>query len=127
QRAEAGLQIEEKKEGQIYSGKWQESQIVRLDPKKKKMETLKPPIPDSEFGDGHLTMIDPAFQHVDGKIWANVAFATGEAGGTWHIDLASNTWTRVTYPPGSPLAQAYDVVADSKNNMYAMHMNNHNT
>src|SRR5213593_3055275 len=28
------------------------------------------------------------------------------------------------YPSGSPLARAYDVVADSKNNMYGMHMNN---
>jgi len=69
-------------------------------------------------------MIDPAFQHLDGKLWANVAFATGEAGGTWHVALATNTWTRVTYPPGSPLALAYDIVADSKNNMYGMHMNN---
>jgi streptogramin lyase len=124
QIAQGGLQIDVDKEGRIYFGNMSQMQIVRLDPKTEKMETFKPPIPESEFGDGHLTMIDPAFQHVDGKIWANVAFATGEAGGSWHIDLASNTWTRVTYPPGSPLAQAYDVVADSKNNMYGMHMNN---
>src|SRR6202162_3690829 len=99
-------------------------QIVRLDPKTGKMETFKPPVPESELGDGHLTMIDPAFQQVDGKIWANVAFALGEAGGTWHIDLATNPWTKVTYPPGSPPAQAYDVVADSKNNVYGMTMGN---
>jgi len=124
QIAQGGLQIDIDKEGRIYFGNMSQMQIVRFDPKTEKMETLKPPIPESEFGDGHLTMIDPAFQHLDGKIWANVAFATGEAGGTWHIDLATNTWTRVTYPPGSPLALAYDVVADSKNNMYGMHMNN---
>jgi virginiamycin B lyase len=124
QIAQGGLQIDVDKEGRIYFGNMSQMQIVRLDPKTEKMETFKPPIRESEFGDGHLTMIDPAFQHVDGKIWANVAFATGEAGGTWHIDLASNSWTRVTYPPGSPLALAYDVVADSKNNMYGMHMNN---
>jgi streptogramin lyase len=99
-------------------------QIVRLDPNSGKMETFKPPIPETQLGDAHMTMIDPAFQQVDGKIWANVAFATGEAGGTWHIDLATNTWTRVSYPQGSPPAQAYDVVADSKNNAYGMHMNN---
>jgi virginiamycin B lyase len=124
QIAQGGLQIDVDKEGRIYFGNMSQMQIVRLDPKTEKMETFKPPISESEFGDGHLTMIDPAFQHVDGKIWANVAFATGEAGGTWHIDLASNSWTRVAYPPGSPLALAYDVVADSKNNMYGMHMNN---
>ncbi len=124
QIAQGGLQVDIDKEGRIYFGNMSQMQIVRFDPKTEKIETFKPPIPESAFGDGHLTMIDPAFQHVDGKIWANVAFATGEAGGSWHIDLATNTWTRVTYPSGSPRAQAYDVVADSKNNVYGMQMNN---
>jgi len=124
QIAQGGLQIDIDKEGRIYFGNMSQMQIVRFDPKTEKMETFKPPIQESTFGDAHLTMIDPAFQQVDGKLWANVAFATGEAGGTWHIDLATNTWTRVTYPPGSPPAGAYDVVADSKNNMYGMNMAN---
>ncbi|HYR91725.1 MAG TPA: carboxypeptidase regulatory-like domain-containing protein [Terriglobia bacterium] len=124
QIAQGGLQIDIDKEGRIYFGNMSQMQIVRFDPKTEKMETFKSPVPESDFGDGHLTMIDPAFQSVDGKIWANVAFATGKAGGTWHIDLATNTWTRVTYPPGSPGAGAYDVVANSKNNMYGMQMNN---
>ena len=124
QIAQGGLQIDIDKEGRIYFGNMSQMQIVRFDPKTEKIETFKSPVPESDFGDGHLTMIDPAFQNVDGKIWANVAFATGKAGGTWHIDLANNTWTRVTYPPGSPGAQAYDVVADSKNNIYGMQMNN---
>jgi len=124
QIAQGGLQIDIDKEGRIYLGNMSQMQIVRFDPKTEQIETFKPPIPESELGDGHLTMIDPASQHVDGKLWTNVAFATGEAGGTWHVDLKTNTWTRVTYPPGSPLALAYDVVADSKNNMVGMHMNN---
>ena len=122
--AQGGLQIDIDRQGRIYFGNMSQMQVVRFDPKTEKMETFKPPIPESDFGDGHLTMIDPAFQHVDGKLWLNVAFATGEAGGTWHVDLATNTWTRVTYPPGSPSALAYDVVADSKNNMYGMQMGN---
>ena len=122
QIAQGGLQIDVDKEGRIYFGNMSQMQIVRFDPKTGKMETFKPPIPESAMGDGHLTMIDPAFQHLDGKLWVNVAFATGEAGGTWHVDLATKTWTRVEYPPGSPSARAYDVVADSKNNMYGMHM-----
>jgi streptogramin lyase len=124
QIAQGGLQIDIDKQGRIYYGNMSQMQIVRLDPKTGKMETFKPPIPESQLGDAHLTMIDPAFQDVDGKIWTNIAFTTGEAGGTWHIDLATNTWTRVTYPRDSPRAQAYDVVADSKNNAYGMHMNN---
>jgi len=124
QIAQGGLQVDIDKQGRIYYGNMSQMQIVRLDPKNGKMETFPSPIPESQLGDAHLTMIDPAFQDVDGKLWVNVAFATGEAGGTWHIDLATNTWTRVTYPPDSPRAQAYDVVADSKNNAYGMHMNN---
>src|SRR5579862_8702420 len=124
QIAQGGLQIDIDREGRIYYGNMSQMQIVRFDPKTEKMETFKPPVPESELGDGHLTMIDPAFQHVDGKLWFNVAFATGEAGGSWHVDLAKNEWTKVTYPPGSPNANAYDVVADSKNNMYGMTMAN---
>jgi len=122
QVAQGGLQIDLDKEGRIYFGNMSQLQIARFDPKTEKMETFKLPIAESAMGDGHLTMVDPAFQHVDGKLWLNVAFATGEAGGTWHVDLSTNTWTRVEYPAGSPPARAYDVVADSKNNMYGMQM-----
>jgi virginiamycin B lyase len=124
QIAQGGLQIDIDRQGRIYYGNMSQMQIVRLDPTTGKMETFKPPIPDSKLGDGHLTMIDPAFQQVDGKLWVNIAFETGEAGGTWQVDLGTNTWTRVTYPPGSPPARAYDVVADSNNDVYGMHMNN---
>jgi len=124
QIAQGGLQIDIDKEGRIYCGNMSQMQIVRFDPKTEKMETFKPPIPESDLGDAHLTMIDPAFQQVDGKLWVNIVFDGGEAGGTWHVDLATNTWTRVNYPSGSPSARAYDVVADSKNNMYGMHMTN---
>ena len=124
QIAQGGLQIDIDRQGRIYYGNMSQMQIVRLDPATGKIETFKPPIQDSKLGDGHLTMIDPAFQQVDGKLWVNIAFETGEAGGTWQVDLATNTWTRVTYPPGSPPARAYDVVADSNNDVYGMHMNN---
>jgi streptogramin lyase len=124
QIAQGGLQIDIDRQGRIYYGNMSQMQIVRLDPTTGKIETFKPPISDSKLGDGHLTMIDPAFQQVDGKLWVNIAFETGEAGGTWQVDLGTHTWTRVTYPPGSPPARAYDVVADSNNDVYGMHMNN---
>jgi len=124
QIAQGGLQIDIDKEGRIYYGNMSQMQIARLDPRTGKIETFKHPMEEGAFGDGHLTMIDPAFQHLDGKLWLNVAAATGEAGGSWQVDLKTNKWTRVTYPPGSPAARAYDVVADSKNNMYGMQMTN---
>jgi streptogramin lyase len=122
QVAQGGLQIDIDKEGRIYFGNMFQMQIARFDPKTEKWETFRPPIPESQLGDGHLTMIDPAFQHVDRKLWANVV--GGDAAGSWHIDLSTNEWTKVTYPEGSPGARAYDVVADSKNNMYGMQMGN---
>ena len=122
--AQGGLQIAFDKEGRVYFGNMSQMQVVRFDPKTEKMETFKPPIKDSDIGDAHLTMIDASFQQVDGKIWVNVADGTDESGGTWHVDLASNTWTRVTYPAGSPPARAYDVIADSTNNMYGMSFTN---
>ena len=124
QIAQGGLQIDVDREGRIYYGNMSQMQMARFDPKTGRMDTFKVPVPESAIGDGHLTMIDPAFQHVDGKLWLNVAFDTGEAGGTWHVDLNTSVWTQVTYPPGSPSARAYDVVADSKNNMIGMHMAN---
>jgi streptogramin lyase len=124
QVAQGGLQIDIDKEGRIYFGNMFQMQIARFDPKTEKWETFRAPIPESQLGDGHVTMIDPAFQHVDGKIWINVAGGTEESGGSWHIDLATNTWTQVTYPSGSPAARAYDVVADSKNNMYGINTGN---
>jgi streptogramin lyase len=121
---QGGLQIDIDKEGRIYFSNMFQMQLARLDPKTGKIETFPSPVPEAQLGDGHLTMIDPAFQHVDGKIWINVAGGTDESGGSWQLDLAKNKWTQITYPPGSPEARAYDVVATSKNDMYGMQPGN---
>ncbi|HZP33724.1 MAG TPA: carboxypeptidase regulatory-like domain-containing protein [Candidatus Acidoferrales bacterium] len=122
--AQGGLQIAFDKQGRVYFGNMSQMQVVRFDPKTEKMECFKPPISDKNIGDAHLTMIDASQMQVDGKIWVNVADGTDESGGTWHVDLATNTWTQVTYPAGSPSARAYDVIADSNNNMYGMSFTN---
>lgn len=122
--AQGGLQIAFDREGRVYSGNMSQMQIVRFDPKTEKMETFKAPVPDNRIGAGHLTMVDASAQQVDGKIWINVADGTDESGGTWRVDLASNTWTQMTYPAGSPSANAYDVVATSANDMIGMSFSN---
>jgi streptogramin lyase len=124
QVAQGGLQIDIDREGRIYFANMFQMQLVRFDPKTEKMEHFKHPNAESTYGDAHLTMIDPAFSHLDGKLWINIAFDTGESGGTWQIDLNTKKWTPMTYPAGSPPARAYDVVADSKNNAYGMGMGN---
>jgi virginiamycin B lyase len=122
--AQGGLQIAFDREGRVYFGNMSQMQIVRLDPKTGKMEEFKSPVADADIGDGHLTMIDPWYQNVDGKLWMNVADGTDESGGTWQVDLAANKWTHVSYPAGSPPARAYDVIADSKNNVWGMSFTN---
>jgi len=121
---QGGLQVDFDREGRLYFGNMFQMQLARFDPKTEKWETFPSPVPEAQLGDGHLTMIDPAFQHVDGKLWINVAGGTDESGGSWQLDLAKNKWTQITYPEGSPEARAYDVVATSKNDMYGMQPGN---
>jgi streptogramin lyase len=120
QTAQGGLQIDVDKDGRLYFGNMFQMAYARFDPKTEKFDVHKLPRPESAFGDGHLTMVDPAFTHLDGKLWINVAYDTGTAGGTWQVDTATTTWTQVKYPAGSPSARAYDVVANSKNDMYGI-------
>jgi streptogramin lyase len=120
QTAQGGLQIDIDKEGRLYFGNMFQMALARFDPRTEKFEVQKLPMAESTYGDGHLTMVDPAFQHLDGKLWINVAFDTGTAGGTWQVDMDRNKWTQVKYPEGSPSARAYDVVATSKNDMYGI-------
>jgi len=120
QTAQGGLQIDVDREGRLYFGNMFQMSLARFDPTTETFEVHKLPRPESTYGDGHLTMIDPAFQHLDGKLWLNVAADTGTAGGTWQVDLRNNTWTQMKYPAGSPSARAYDVVANSKNDMYGI-------
>jgi virginiamycin B lyase len=122
--AQGGLQIALDKDGRVYYGNMSQMQVVRFDPKTEKMETFRPPIPEGKFGVGHLTMVDPSFTHLDGKLWLNVAEGSDESGGTWQLDVNKNEWKNIKYPKGSPPARAYDVVANSKNQMYGMHMTN---
>lgn len=122
--ARGGLQIALDKQGLVYYGNMFQMQFVRLDPETGKMQEFKPPIPESQYGHGHITMIDPWFRDVDGWIWLNVARGTDESGGTWHVNPSTNTWQQVSYPEGSPSARAYDVIANSDNDMYGMHMRN---
>lgn len=122
--AHGGLQIALDKQGLVYYGNMFQMQFVRFDPDTGKMQQFKPPIPESQYGHGHITMIDPWFKDVDGWIWLNVARGTDESGGTWHVNPSTNTWQQVSYPEGSPSARAYDVVANSDNDMYGMHMRN---
>jgi streptogramin lyase len=118
-----GLQLAFDKDGNVWEGTMGQAQAVRFNPKTERMDIW--PAPDWNVGDTRVTMIDPTFAGVDGKVWVNEAgLAAGNT--AFHLDPNTGQWTRVTLPPGSPPANAYDIVADSHNNAYGMAMANDN-
>lgn len=117
--AQGGLQIEIDPEGQIWYANMEQIQLVRFDPKTEKMDIFPLPVDEKDAADAHTTMLDPTRMTVDGNLWLNVAGGGDKGGqGAWQLNVASRKFTHVTYPEGSPSAQAYDNLADSQNNLW---------
>jgi streptogramin lyase len=93
--------------GRWYIGNQAQSGVVVFDPATEQFEFHEPP--------GGGEMIDVSAAHVDGKAWRADASPVG--GGVHQIDLT--TWEARTIKGTSdkPL-YAYDVAADSSNNIY---------
>jgi len=125
--ATGGLNIAIDEEGMIYATTMYQAQVVRLDPKTEQMETFLFPHwdVDRNGGDARVTMVDPSASSVDGLAWVN-AYKGGERSVSYRVDFDTNQWTPVMHPPGSPSTDAYDIVADSQNNMYGMYLYNDN-
>ena len=112
-------------DGMIYAAGMHQAIVVRFDPKTEEMETFLFPHWDVDnyagYNDARLTVLDPRGNSVNGLIWVN-GYKGGEMGVAYQVDLETNQWTPVTHPPGSPPHNAYDVIADSQNNMYGINM-----
>jgi len=76
-------------------------------------------------GDAHMTMVDPRFATVNGKIWVNEA-GVKPGNANFVLDTKTGQWTRVEVPKGDPPAYAYGIMADSHNNVYGVSMGNDN-
>ena len=118
-----GLQIAFDADGNAYEATMGQTQLVRLDPKTGKMDIW--PSPDSNVGDAHMTMVDPRFATIDGKIWVNEA-GVKPGNANFQLDLKTGQWTRVEVPKGDPPAYAYGIMADSHNDVYGVSMGNDN-
>ncbi|MDX1481300.1 MAG: carboxypeptidase regulatory-like domain-containing protein [Woeseiaceae bacterium] len=125
--AQGGLQIDIDPEGRIWYSTMEQLQIVRFDPETGTMDVYDLPVAEEDAADAHTTMIDPTRMDVDGNVWFNVA-GGGEKGGegSWRLHVTTGEFTRVRYPDGSPSARAYDVIADSENNLWGHHHSLHN-
>jgi len=95
-------------QGRWYIGNQAQSGVVVFDPKTEQFEYHDPP--------GGGEMIDVSGARVDNKAWRAVA-APVAGGGVYQIDLT--TWQNVEIKGTNekPL-YAYDIAADSKNNVY---------
>lgn len=103
------------REGVMYLGNMYQAQLVKFDPAAETFTTY--PRPNFTDTEARVTMVDSDHSYVDGHVWANVVGHEKYAG-SYQVDLKTNTWTRVTYPAGSPPAGAYDFATDAKNNMF---------
>lgn len=110
-------------DGLIYASGMHQAYVVQFDPETEEMETLLFPHwdVDNAGNDARITVLDPSAKSVNGLIWVN-GYKGGEMGVAYQVDVETNQWTPVTHPPSSPPHNAYDVIADSQNNMYGINM-----
>jgi len=94
--------------GRWYIGNQAQSGVVVFDPKTEQFEYHDPP--------GGGEMIDVSGAHVDGNAWRAVA-APVAGGAVYQIDLDTWQHKEIKGTTEKPL-YAYDVAADSKNNVY---------
>jgi streptogramin lyase len=104
------------KAGDLWLGNMYQATMVKFD---RKSETFKFfPLPHEQNIDAaQVNMVSPQSSHVDGKVWSqNNGFA-----GVHRLDLATGqieTWEPFKDAPKGEPHNIYDVVPDSKNNVY---------
>jgi virginiamycin B lyase len=104
------------REGNLWLGNMYQATIVKFD---RKTETFKFwPLPTGQNIDAaQVNMVSAQSSHVDGKVWAqNNGFA-----GVHRLDLATGaieTWQPFKDGPKGVFHNIYDVIPDSKNNVY---------
>ena len=111
-----GLGLRADKEGNLWLGNMYQATIVKFD---RMSKTFKfSPLPTEQNIDAaQVNMVSAQSSHVDGKVWAqNNGFA-----GVHRLDLATGaieTWQPFRDGPKGVFHNIYDVIPDSKNNVY---------
>jgi streptogramin lyase len=104
------------KAGDLWLGNMYLATMVKFE---RKSETFKyfPLPPEQNIDAAQVNMVSPQSSHVDGKVWSqNNGFA-----GVHRLDLATGqieTWEPFKDAPKGEPHNIYDVVPDSKNNVY---------
>ena len=104
------------REGNLWLGNMYQATIVKFDPRTEKFTTWTLP-QEQNIDAAQVNMASPQAAHVDGKVWAqNNGFA-----GVHRLDIASGkieTWEPFKDAPKGEPHNIYDVIPDSKNNVF---------
>ncbi|HEY0438035.1 MAG TPA: carboxypeptidase regulatory-like domain-containing protein [Phenylobacterium sp.] len=110
------LGLRNDKDGNLWLGNMYQATIVKFDRKAEKFTTWKLP-PEQNIDAAQVNMVSPQSSHVDGKVWTqNNGFA-----GIHRLDIATGkieTWEPFKNVPKGEPHNIYDVVPDSKNNVF---------
>ena len=104
------------RDGNLWLGNMYQAKILRFDRKARTFTAWKLP-PEQNIDAAQVNMVSPQASHVDGKVWTqNNGFA-----GVHRLDLASGkieTWEPFKSAPKGEPHNIYDVIPDSRNNVY---------
>jgi virginiamycin B lyase len=102
--------------GNLWLGNMYQAVIVKFDPKSEKFQFWTLPS-EANIDAAQINMVSPQSSHVDGKVWTqNNGFA-----GVHRLDLATGkieTWLPFKDAPKGQSHNIYDVIPDSKNNVF---------
>ena len=108
------LAIREDRDGQLWIGNMYQASIARFDPNTEKFEYFRP-APKDNLPSTQLNQVAPYNRNVDGKVWAqNSGFA-----GVHRFDIKTgNVETWAPFKDSKEQHNIYDVISDSKNNVF---------
>ncbi len=110
------LGLRQDKNGDLWLGNMYQAAIIKFERKAEKFTYWTLPA-EQNIDAAQVNMVSPQFSHVDGKVWAqNNGFA-----GIHRLDIATGkieTWEPFKDAPKGEPHNIYDVVPDSKNNVF---------
>jgi virginiamycin B lyase len=111
-----GLGLRADKDANLWLGNMYQATIIKFDRKAESFQFWTLP-PEQNIDAAQVNMVSPQSSHVDGKVWTqNNGFA-----GVHRLDIASGkieTWQPFKNAPKGEVHNIYDVIPDSKNNVY---------
>src|SRR5215510_1579786 len=111
-----GLGLRADNDGNLWLGNMYQATIIKFDRRTESFQFWPLP-PEQNIDAAQVNMVSPQSSHVDGKVWTqNNGFA-----GVHRLDLATGkieTWEPFKEAPKGEPHNIYDVIPDSKNNLY---------